>query len=160
MSEQLKEKLWPLVPLLLALALTSLILTLAGASPLAAYAQLVRGAFGNLTSLAGVFTLMVPLMFCAAGLLITFTAGLWNIGVEGQIVMGAVAASWLARILQPDPELWGPLARWLASVPFLLVSLEMPFSSMPTHALLPARSPPTLCVDSSYRCSGIRTSIF
>ena len=35
-------------------------------------------------------------MLCSVGLLITFTAGLWNIGVEGQIILGAICASWVA----------------------------------------------------------------
>jgi len=33
----------------------------------------------------------------AAGLVVTFAAGLWNIGIEGQIVAGAIAATWVAR---------------------------------------------------------------
>jgi simple sugar transport system permease protein len=44
----------------------------------------------------------VPLVLAASGLVVTFTAGLWNIGVEGQIVAGAIAATWVARSL-PGP---------------------------------------------------------
>jgi simple sugar transport system permease protein len=44
----------------------------------------------------------VPLVLAAAGLVVTFTAGLWNIGVEGQIVLGAIAATWVARTV-PGP---------------------------------------------------------
>lgn len=39
----------------------------------------------------------VPIVLASAGLLVTFAAGMWNIGVEGQIIMGAIAASWVAR---------------------------------------------------------------
>jgi simple sugar transport system permease protein len=43
-------------------------------------------------------------MLASTGLLVTFTAGLWNIGVEGQIIMGAIAASWVAlRVNAPAP---------------------------------------------------------
>ena len=45
----------------------------------------------------------VPLVLAAAGLLITFQAGVWNIGVEGQIVMGAIGAAWVARSV-PGPS--------------------------------------------------------
>lgn len=37
-----------------------------------------------------VLTVFVPLMLCAAGLLVPFTARLWNIGIEGQVVLGAI----------------------------------------------------------------------
>jgi simple sugar transport system permease protein len=39
----------------------------------------------------------VPIVLCAVGLLITFTAGLWNIGIEGQIMFGAIFTTWAAR---------------------------------------------------------------
>jgi simple sugar transport system permease protein len=42
----------------------------------------------------------VPLLLAAAGVLVTFAAGLWNIGVEGQIVLGAVLTTWVLRLLQ------------------------------------------------------------
>jgi len=42
----------------------------------------------------------IPLLLTTAGLLVTFTAGLWNIGVEGQIVLGAIASTWVLRLLQ------------------------------------------------------------
>jgi ABC-type uncharacterized transport system permease subunit len=50
----------------------------------------------------------VPLLLCATGLLVTFRAGLWNIGVEGQMVMGALGASWVAlKIAMPNPGIPG-----------------------------------------------------
>ena len=46
------------------------------------------------------------MLLASTGLLVTFTAGLWNIGVEGQIVMGAIAASWIAlKLSAPGPVL-------------------------------------------------------
>jgi simple sugar transport system permease protein len=39
------------------------------------------------------------LLLSSTGLLITFRAGLWNIGIEGQIIMGALGASWVALSL-------------------------------------------------------------
>ena len=41
----------------------------------------------------------IPLVLAAAGLIVTFQAGLWNIGVDGQIVAGAIGATWIARTL-------------------------------------------------------------
>ena len=85
------------LPWLGALAFTTLILALAGASPWAAYGHLLLGAFENANKWADVATAWVPLVLCSAGLLVTFTAGQWNIGVEGQILLGAVWATWVAR---------------------------------------------------------------
>ena len=42
----------------------------------------------------------MPLLLVTAGLLVTFTVGLWNIGIEGQITLGAVFATWALRLLQ------------------------------------------------------------
>lgn len=86
-----------LLPIGLALVFTLFILILVGASPLAAYTALVRGAFGSPETVSKVILAWVPLLFCAAGLMLTFTAGQWNIGVEGQIILGAIFATAVAR---------------------------------------------------------------
>jgi simple sugar transport system permease protein len=56
-----------------------------------------------------VLTFWVPLFLSATGLLVTFTAGLWNIGIEGQIIMGAIAASWVALKLDAPSAVLIPL---------------------------------------------------
>jgi simple sugar transport system permease protein len=76
---------------------TGIILALAGASPLQAYQYILEGAVENAAKRADVLVTWAPLALCSAGLLVTFAAGLWNIGVEGQIFLGAIMASWVAR---------------------------------------------------------------
>jgi simple sugar transport system permease protein len=94
------------LPPVLALVFASLLLLLIGASPLDAFQLLIEGAFGTSAKLSDTLMAWVPLALSAAGLLITFAAGLWNIGIEGQIVAGAIAAAWVARGLQlPSPLL-------------------------------------------------------
>jgi len=73
------------------------ILILIGKNPLAAGEQLVQGALGTAASRADVIMFALPTLLGASGLLITFTAGLWNIGIEGQITLGAIFATILAR---------------------------------------------------------------
>jgi simple sugar transport system permease protein len=51
----------------------------------------------------------VPLTLAAAGLVVTFAAGLWNIGVEGQIVLGAIGASFIARTIDAPAPVVVPL---------------------------------------------------
>ena len=92
-----------LAPLILTLLSGSVILVLAGANPLRAYALILAGAFESARKLADVAVALVPLLLCSAGMLITFAAGLWNIGVEGQMVAGALATTWaIHRIGAPS----------------------------------------------------------
>ncbi len=84
----------------LAVAFTSLILLAAGAPPLSAFKEIIKGAVGSLSSFSNVLVAWVPLLLAASGVLVTFAAGLWNIGVEGQIVLGAVLTTWILRLLQ------------------------------------------------------------
>jgi ABC-type uncharacterized transport system permease subunit len=94
---------WVLPPAL-AVGVALLLLLVVGANPLEALRLIFRGALGGSDNLSSTLMAWVPLTLAAAGLVVTFAAGLWNIGVEGQIVMGAIAASWVAR------ELPGPAA--------------------------------------------------
>jgi ABC-type uncharacterized transport system permease subunit len=85
---------------LLALLVTTLILLLAGAPPLQAYASILRGAFGSSGDVADILISWSPLLLTTAGLLITFSAGLWNIGIEGQVTLGAIFTTGVLRLLQ------------------------------------------------------------
>jgi ABC-type uncharacterized transport system permease subunit len=86
--------------LVLAFLLTTLLLLAAGAPPFKAYASILRGAFGSVTNLENILISWSPLLLTAAGVLITFSSGLWNIGVEGQMTLGAIFATWMLRLLQ------------------------------------------------------------
>ncbi len=86
--------------ILAALLLSALVLVILGASPLDAFSLIISGAFSSPDKVAYVLTAWAPVLLCSAGLLITFAAGLWNIGVEGQIMLGAVFATAVMRALQ------------------------------------------------------------
>ena len=94
------------VPLAIGIGIVATILLLlaAGAPPLEAMQVIFDGAFGNTSRISATLMAWVPLVLAAAGLLITFQAGVWNIGVEGQIVMGAIGAAWVARSV-PGPSM-------------------------------------------------------
>lgn len=87
---------WPIVPVLAALAFTAVLLVAFGADPIEAFQAMIDGAFGDQSKTLSVVAFWIPLLLCSLGLLVTFTAGLWNIGVEGQIILGSLAASWVA----------------------------------------------------------------
>jgi ABC-type uncharacterized transport system permease subunit len=89
-----------LLGIILALIFTTLILLLAGAPPLRTFWLILQGAFNNITSISNDLVVWVPLVLATSGLLITFAAGLWNIGVEGQITLGAIFTTGVLRMLQ------------------------------------------------------------
>ena len=89
-----------LAALALALLFTTLILLATGAPPLDAYKNILSGAFSSFKKFSDVLVAFVPLLLTTAGLLVTFAAGLWNIGVEGQIVLGAIGTTWMLRVLE------------------------------------------------------------
>lgn len=100
------ERIWPLVPILAALLFVVSLLLLFGASPAEALQAMWQGAFGTQANTLSVAAFWIPLLLSSIGLLVTFTAGLWNIGIEGQIVLGSIAASWVALYLDaPAPVL-------------------------------------------------------
>ena len=86
-----------LVPIVLAFLVALVLLQLAGAPPFEALSLLWKGSAGSAAKISDTLAAWVPLTLAAAGLVVTFAAGLWNIGIEGQIVVGAIAATWVAR---------------------------------------------------------------
>lgn len=98
-KKQLVNLAYQLAALLLAFGVVSVILISVDASPSDAYRNMFRGSFGEMRKFAEVLVAFVPLLLVTAGLLVTFSSGLWNIGVEGQVVLGAIATTWVYRIL-------------------------------------------------------------
>jgi ABC-type uncharacterized transport system permease subunit len=86
--------------LVLAFLISTLILVAVGAPPFKAYAAILKGALGSANNLENLLISWSPLLLTTAGVLITFSAGLWNIGVEGQMTLGAIFTTWVLRMLQ------------------------------------------------------------
>lgn len=84
----------------LALALTSAIVAATGNDPFLAYKNILQGALGSPNVAGNVIVSWVPLLLATSGLLFTFTVGLWNIGIEGQITLGAIFSVWAMRGLE------------------------------------------------------------
>lgn len=83
--------------LFIALVLTTLILLVAGAPPLKTLTVLFQGGLGSAAKLAQTVAVWIPLILCSSALLFTFAPGLWNIGVEGQVILGAIFATGFLR---------------------------------------------------------------
>ncbi len=89
-----------LLGILLALIFTTFILLLAGAPPLQTFKLIVTGAFSTSNNISNDLVVWVPLILATMGVLVTFSAGMWNIGIEGQITLGAIFTTGLLRMLQ------------------------------------------------------------
>jgi simple sugar transport system permease protein len=83
----------PLLSVVLALVVGGLVLYAAGANPFDAYWQMVYGAFGTTHGFSEVLVKATPLMLAGLGVMVAFRVGFWNIGAEGQLYMGAFAAT-------------------------------------------------------------------
>lgn len=90
------------ISVLVALVVSIVLLFMVGAPPLEALWLIVWGSLGSASKIAATMLAWSPLLLASAGLVVTFAAGLWNIGVEGQVIMGAIAAAWVARVV-PGP---------------------------------------------------------
>lgn len=91
----------PVVSVLLALVVGALLLLIAGRDPIAVYGAMFGGAFGSVNGLAETLVKTIPLLLAALGVAIAFRMLLWNIGAEGQLHMGAIAATGTALFLLP-----------------------------------------------------------
>jgi len=67
-----------------------------GVSPIRAYGDILKGAFGSRLGVTETVRRAIPLLLCGVGLTIAFRALFWNIGAEGQLLIGATAATGVA----------------------------------------------------------------
>jgi simple sugar transport system permease protein len=88
-----------LLPVLLALAVSGLVLVLLGKNPLEYYVYVVERGLLTRTGFEATVTRMAPLLLVAAGLIVAFRAGIWNLGADGQFLLAAVITAALAPAL-------------------------------------------------------------
>ncbi len=82
--------------ILMALVALAIVLWVLGHNPITVYIELVKGSLGSLYRVKETINVVIPLTMTALGVLLAFKMKFWNIGAEGQIVMGAVAGSYVA----------------------------------------------------------------
>ena len=84
----------PLAGVLAALILGAIMLVILRADPIAAYAALINGAVGSVSGITQSLVKATPLLLVGLGICIAFRANVINIGGEGQIILGALMATW------------------------------------------------------------------
>ena len=83
----------PVAAIAAALVLSGGLIALAGASVIEAYRFILVGAFGSRSSIAETLTRATPLILTGLAAAVAFRARLWNIGGEGQFLIGAIAVA-------------------------------------------------------------------
>jgi len=95
MMEQVRNLVRVVVTLALALVMGGIIVKLSGKDALNAYKVLYDSSFGDARALANTLLAATPLIFTGLATLVAFRAGIFNIGVEGSLYVGAFAAAWV-----------------------------------------------------------------
>ncbi len=91
-----KVALYYFIGILLSIVLGGVFLLALGTNPFSFYATVVTGCFKSSLSLKGLIRIIMPLLICSLGVAVAFKMKFWNIGAEGQFIMGAVCASYIA----------------------------------------------------------------
>ncbi len=107
----------PVLAFVTAFLIAGLVIWLMGRSPLAAFQVYVTQPLSDPWALQEILVKATPLALIAIGLSYCFRANLWNIGAEGQYVIGAVLGSWLAlRTHGSDAGAWVLPAMMVAGI--------------------------------------------
>ncbi|HEY2662736.1 MAG TPA: ABC transporter permease [Candidatus Binataceae bacterium] len=113
----------------IAFGLTAIVLLALGASPFGVFRALCDGAFGNWYAVSDTIVRATPLIFTGLAVAIAFQGAIYNIGADGQLLIGALAAAAIGPHLKALPTplalisilalgttagaLWGATAGWL-----------------------------------------------
>ncbi|WP_438348576.1 ABC transporter permease [Paenibacillus sp. FA6] len=100
----------PFVAIILGLLLGALIMLIGGYDPMLAYESLISKIFGSSYDIGEALRTIVPLMMSGLAVAIAFRSGLFNIGVDGQIIMGSLGALIVGTQLSLPPFIHALLA--------------------------------------------------
>lgn len=126
----------PVLATVLTFALTALLVVLVKANPLEAYYYFLIDPLASRVSALEVLVKATPLLLTGAAVTFAFVGGYWNIGAEGQLYAGAVAATAIGLQVENLPA-------WLA-IPLLLIG---GFAAGALWALIPALMKVKLAID-------------
>ena len=101
----------PVLAVFTALVVSAGVIWVSGGKPLEAYLGLWQGAFGSPKALSETAVWATPYILAGLAVALAFKGGLFNIGAEGQLALGAVVAAWLGYGL---PKLLNtPISPWI-----------------------------------------------
>ena len=86
---------------LLSIVFAGVVIAILGFNPIDVFTQILNGAVGSQMRINQTILRAIPLIITSMGILVAFKMKFWNIGVEGQILMGAMGATYIALNLSP-----------------------------------------------------------
>ena len=94
--------------IVIALVLGGILIAFAGGDPLRSYAHIAQASFGDIGVLSDTIVKATPILLTALACSVAFRMKLWNIGAEGQFIMGAWGASAIVLwpVLPPETTRW------------------------------------------------------
>lgn len=102
------------VALILSLLVAGVVMIIAGYSPLEGYGAMFKGAFGSMDNLAQTLGTATPLIFAGLAMAFASRGGMFNIGIEGQIIAGAFPAALVGAYCQGLP--------WFIHIPLCFIA--------------------------------------
>ncbi|MGB2411840.1 MAG: ABC transporter permease, partial [Candidatus Puniceispirillaceae bacterium] len=122
----------PVVAIALTLVIGAAIFAILGYDPLAALYQFFIAPVSRPDQIADLFVKACPLIIIASGLVFCYRANVWNIGAEGQLILGAVFSGYVALTFPGLPG-WAMMP---LMVTMTMVSMMPMMTMMPTMAMM------------------------
>ncbi|MEI3610867.1 ABC transporter permease [Pseudogracilibacillus sp. SO30301A] len=116
MSNRLFNILVPLISVFIGLMAGAIIMLIYGYNPLEGYLALWKGAFGDLYFIGETIRQVTPYILTGLAVAFAFRAGLFNIGAEGQVIVGWLAAVWVGTTIEAPMFIHLPLAMLVAAL--------------------------------------------
>ncbi|TQR41740.1 ABC transporter permease [Paenibacillus popilliae] len=106
-----QESIWiPVISIVIGIVIGAIVMLIGGYDPLLAYSSLIDKIFGSVYDIGETLRSIVPLILSGLAVAIAFRGGMFNIGVEGQIVMGSLGALMVGNMLELPPFIHGIVA--------------------------------------------------
>lgn len=105
MSNRLTNLLIPVISVVLGIIVGTIIMLVSGYDPISGYTALWQGVFGEVYYVGETIRQVTPYILAGLAVAFAFRTGLFNIGVEGQLIMGWVAAVWVGLTFDGLPKI-------------------------------------------------------
>lgn len=110
MNTRLTNVLVPVLAVLLGIIVGALVMLVSGFNPISGYSALLSGAFGDRYYIGETIRQVTPYILAGLAVAFAFRTGLFNIGVEGQLMVGWLAAVWVGVSFEVPKIIHLPLA--------------------------------------------------
>ena len=114
-KETLRGLVQPLLAVLIGLLAGAVAILVVGGSVVDTYAEMWKGAFGNFYFFTNTLARSTPIILAGLGVALAFRAGFFNMGAEGQMVLGGLSAA-LTALYLPGPGWFVCIAAIVAGI--------------------------------------------